>query len=122
MLHDSLHKSKSKSPKWILALRYITVAPQTDPIKYGVRRLTYDVIVNITVHCEVKFYPVGLIVKLALTTSCVCIMVLCIRNNKIVYLKNQVHYIVALIAENALKLTYAYLFFKKILYGQKPVQ
>jgi hypothetical protein len=43
------------------------VTPQTDPIKYGIGRLTNDVIVNITVYSEVKFYPVK--VKLALTTS-----------------------------------------------------
>jgi hypothetical protein len=37
-----------------LALRYITMAPQTDPIKYGIGRLTYDVILKITVHSEVN--------------------------------------------------------------------
>jgi hypothetical protein len=44
------------------------------PIKYGIGRLTNDVIVNITVYSEVKFYPVK--VKLALTTSCTSIKAL----------------------------------------------
>jgi hypothetical protein len=48
---------------------------QTDPINYGIGQLTNDVIVNITVYSEVKFYT--LIVKLALTTSCICILALC---------------------------------------------
>jgi hypothetical protein len=56
----------------ILALRYITVIPQTDPIKYGIGRLANDIIVKVTVYSAVKFYPVK--VKLALTTSCTCIM------------------------------------------------
>jgi hypothetical protein len=70
MLDGSLHKSKSRSPmgRPILKLRYITLALQTDPIKYGIGRLANDVMVNITVHVrvysEVKFYPVK--VKLAL--------------------------------------------------------
>jgi hypothetical protein len=63
------------------------VAPQTDPIRYGIGRLTYDVIVNITVYSEVKFYPVGLIVKLASTTSCIFIMALCTQNNKFIFKK-----------------------------------
>jgi hypothetical protein len=117
MLDGSLHKSKSKSPKWVLALRYITLALQTDPIKYGIGRLTNDVIVNITVYSEVKFYPVK--VKLALTTSCTCIMALCTCLTNL-YLRNQVHHIVALIAENALKLTNAYLYFKKFCMDEKP--
>jgi hypothetical protein len=71
MLHGSFRKSKSKSPKWVFALRYITVAPQTDPIKYGISRLTNDVIINNTLYFEVKFYPVK--VNLAQTTSCTCI-------------------------------------------------
>jgi hypothetical protein len=66
------------------------MAPQTDPIKYRIGRLTNDVTVNITVYSEVKFYPE-------------------ITN---LYLRNQVHHIVALIAKNALELTYAYLYFK----------
>jgi hypothetical protein len=74
MLHDSLYKSKSNSSKWVLALRYITVAPQTDSIKYGIGRLANDVIVNIPVNSEVEFYPVK--VKLALITSSTCIMAL----------------------------------------------
>jgi hypothetical protein len=101
----------------VLALGYITLALQTDPIKYGIGRLINDVIVNITVYSEVKFYPVK--VKLALTTSCTCIMALCTCLTNL-YLRNQVHHIVALIAENALKLTNAYLYFKKFCMDEKP--
>jgi hypothetical protein len=38
------------------------------------------------------------------------------------FLRNQVHHIVALIAENALKLTNAYLYFKNFLWTKNPVQ
>jgi hypothetical protein len=38
---------------------------------------------------------------------------------KNLYLRNQVHHTVALIAENALKLTYAYLYFKKFCMDKK---
>jgi hypothetical protein len=69
--HDIMHMKcctaafiNQNQYKWVLALRYITVAPQTDPIKYGIGRLKNDVIVNITVYSEVKFYPVK--VKLVL--------------------------------------------------------
>jgi hypothetical protein len=48
---------------------------KTDPMMYGIGRLTNDVLVNITVYSEVKFYQVN--VKLALTISCTCIVVLC---------------------------------------------
>jgi hypothetical protein len=110
MLDGSLYKSKSKSPKWVLALRYITLALQTDPIKYGIGRLTNDVIVNISVYSEGKFYAVK--VKSALTTSCTCIMALCTCLKKL-YVRNQVNHIIAFIAETALELTNAYLYFKK---------
>jgi hypothetical protein len=114
-----IHKSKLKSPKWVLKLRYITLALQTDPIKYVIGRMTNDVIVNITVYSEVKFYQVK--VKLALTTSYTCIIALCIINEITnLYLRNQDHDIVALIAENALKLTNAYLYFKKISMDKTP--
>jgi hypothetical protein len=116
MWDSSLHKSKSKSPKWVLALSFITLALQIDPNKYGIGRLTNDVIVNITVYSEVKFCPVK--VQLALTTFCTCIMALCTCLTNL-YLRNQVHDIVALIAENALKLTYAYLYFKKFCMDEK---
>jgi hypothetical protein len=117
MLDGSLHKSKSKSPKWVLKLRYITLALQTYPIKYGTGRLTNDIIVNIIVYSVVKFYPVK--VKLALTTYCTCIMVLCTCLINL-YLRNQVHHIVAVVAKNALKLTNAYLYFKKFCMDKKP--
>jgi hypothetical protein len=93
------------------------VAPQTDPIKYGIGRLAYDIIVNITVHSEIKFYPVK--VKLAFTTSCTCIMALYVREITNLYSRNQVHHIVALIAENALKLTYRLICTSKSFVGQK---
>jgi hypothetical protein len=48
---------------------------KTDPIKYGIGHVTNDVLVNITVYFEVKFYPVN--VKLALIISCTCIVALC---------------------------------------------
>jgi hypothetical protein len=116
-LGGSLHKSKLKSPKWVLALGYITLALQTYPIKYGIGRLTNDVTVNITVHSEVKFYPVK--EKLALTTSCTCIMTPCTCLTNL-YLRKQVHHTVALIAENVLKLTNAYLYFNKFCMDEKP--
>jgi hypothetical protein len=119
MLHGSLHKSKSKSPKWVLALEVYYRGTTDRPIKYGIGRLTNDVIVNITVYSEVKFYPVK--VKLALTTSCTCITALCNEITNL-YLRNQVHHIVALIAENALKLIYAYLYFEKFCMHKKLVQ
>jgi hypothetical protein len=48
------------------------VTPQTDSIKYGIGRLTNDVVVNIPVNSEVKFYPVKVV--FALITSRTCIM------------------------------------------------
>jgi hypothetical protein len=79
------------------------------PLRTGLADRHNDV--NITVCCKVKFHPVK--VKLALTTSCICIMARIVHEITNLYLRNQVHHIVAIIAENTLKLTYAYLYFKK---------
>jgi hypothetical protein len=87
------------------------LALQTDPIKYGIGRLTNDVIVNSTVYSEVKFYPV----KVKLPVSWLYVHI--ITN---LYLRNHVHHIVALIAENALKLTNAYLYFRTFFMDKKP--
>jgi hypothetical protein len=86
------------------------LALQADPIKYGIDRLTNDVIVNSTVYSEVKFYPVK--VKLPVSWLYVHIINL--------YLRNHVHHIVALIAENALKLTNAYLYCRNFFLDKKP--
>jgi hypothetical protein len=89
------------------------LALQTDSIKYGICRLTNDVIVNSTVRSEVKFYPV----KVKLPVSWLCVHII-----THLYLRNLVHHIVALIAENALKLTNAYPYFRNFLWTKNPVQ